>query len=80
MPETSGSPSGPEPPELSRTATKVSEELRRLGVASQVREMPESTRTAQEAAAAGTPRAVFSITPSELVRITSAVVAAVAAS
>ena len=172
MTEASGSPSGPEPPELSRTATKVSEELRRLGVASEVREMPESTRTAEEAAAAvgcdvaqivkslifrsvtadeavlvlvsgadrvdeavlagivgenverasanfvrertgyaiggvpplahsgpivtyldehlleqpvvwaaaGTPRAVFSITPSELVRITSAVVTAVAAS
>lgn len=39
-------------PELSRAATKVSEELQRLGVICEVKEMPESTRTAPEAAAA----------------------------
>jgi len=38
--------------ELSRAAARVAEELRRLEVPAEVREMPESTRTAAEAAAA----------------------------
>ncbi|MGO9660038.1 MAG: YbaK/EbsC family protein [Acidimicrobiales bacterium] len=38
--------------ELSRASARVAEELRRLGAAADVREMPESTRTAAEAAAA----------------------------
>jgi prolyl-tRNA editing enzyme YbaK/EbsC (Cys-tRNA(Pro) deacylase) len=38
--------------ELSGTATRFAEELRRRGVSSQVVEMPESTRSAAEAAAA----------------------------
>jgi len=38
--------------ELSRSSVRVAEELDRLGVASDVRHMPDSTRTAPEAAAA----------------------------
>ena len=38
--------------QLSRGSTRVAEELRRLGVTSDVKEMPESTRSAAEAAAA----------------------------
>jgi len=38
--------------ELSRTSARVADELRRLGATAEVREMPESTRTADEAAAA----------------------------
>lgn len=38
--------------ELSRGSALVAEELRRLGVSAEIREMPESTRTATEAAAA----------------------------
>jgi prolyl-tRNA editing enzyme YbaK/EbsC (Cys-tRNA(Pro) deacylase) len=38
--------------ELSRGSARVAEELRRLGITSAVLEMPESTRTAAEAAAA----------------------------
>ena len=38
--------------ELTGSAARVAEELRRLGLAGEVREMPESTRSAQEAAAA----------------------------
>jgi len=38
--------------ELSRGSARVAEELRRLGITSVVQEMPESTRTAAEAAAA----------------------------
>jgi len=37
---------------LSRGSVRVAEELRRLGVATEVKEMPESTRSAAEAAAA----------------------------
>ncbi|MGA3353388.1 MAG: YbaK/EbsC family protein [Acidimicrobiales bacterium] len=38
--------------ELSRGAARVADELHRLGVPSEVRQMPQSTRSAQEAAAA----------------------------
>jgi prolyl-tRNA editing enzyme YbaK/EbsC (Cys-tRNA(Pro) deacylase) len=38
--------------ELSRSSARVAEELNRLGAASEVRHMPDSTRTAPEAAAA----------------------------
>lgn len=38
--------------ELSRASARVAEELARLGATTEVREMPESTRTAAEAAAA----------------------------
>jgi prolyl-tRNA editing enzyme YbaK/EbsC (Cys-tRNA(Pro) deacylase) len=38
--------------ELSRGSVRVAEELRRLAVATEVKEMPESTRSAAEAAAA----------------------------
>lgn len=38
--------------ELSRSSARVADELRRLGAAGQVKEMPESTRSAAEAAAA----------------------------
>ncbi len=38
--------------ELSASANRVAEELLRLGVAGQVREMPDSTRSAADAAAA----------------------------
>jgi prolyl-tRNA editing enzyme YbaK/EbsC (Cys-tRNA(Pro) deacylase) len=38
--------------ELSRAPARVAEELRRLGAVTEVKEMPESTRTAAEAAAA----------------------------
>jgi prolyl-tRNA editing enzyme YbaK/EbsC (Cys-tRNA(Pro) deacylase) len=38
--------------ELSRASARVAEELRRLGATAEVREMPDSTRTAAEAAAA----------------------------
>jgi prolyl-tRNA editing enzyme YbaK/EbsC (Cys-tRNA(Pro) deacylase) len=38
--------------ELSRGSALVAEELRRLGISTKVREMPDSTRTAAEAAAA----------------------------
>ena len=38
--------------ELSRASARVAEELHRLGAAAEVREMPDSTRTAAEAAAA----------------------------
>jgi prolyl-tRNA editing enzyme YbaK/EbsC (Cys-tRNA(Pro) deacylase)/mannose-6-phosphate isomerase-like protein (cupin superfamily) len=37
---------------LARASSRVAEELRRLGATAEVREMPESTRTASEAAAA----------------------------
>jgi prolyl-tRNA editing enzyme YbaK/EbsC (Cys-tRNA(Pro) deacylase) len=38
--------------EMSRSSARVAEELNRLGAASEVRHMPDSTRTAPEAAAA----------------------------
>ena len=38
--------------EMSRSSARVAEELNRLGAASDVRHMPDSTRTAPEAAAA----------------------------
>ena len=38
--------------QLSRGPARIAEELRRLGVSCEVKEMPQSTRTAQEAAAA----------------------------
>ncbi len=38
--------------ELTGSAARVAEELRRLGLAGGIREMPESTRSAREAAAA----------------------------
>ncbi len=38
--------------EVGHGSARVAEELRRLGIASEVQEMPESTRTAAEAAAA----------------------------
>ena len=38
--------------QLSRGSTRVAEELHRLGITSDVKEMPESTRSAAEAAAA----------------------------
>lgn len=51
-PSLAGAGAGANGEGLSRASSRVAEELRRLGATAEVREMPESTRTATDAAAA----------------------------
>jgi hypothetical protein len=50
-----------------------------LGEDFRVLEFSESTRTAADAAAAGTPNAVFRLRPDDLVRLTGGILAPIAA-
>ncbi|MGF9818590.1 hypothetical protein [Brevibacillus agri] len=59
---------------VKESAQKVQAKLKELGYANQVVELPDSTRTA----AAGHPKAVFRLTPEQLVQMTNGQVACIA--
>jgi hypothetical protein len=60
-------------------ARRVESALRAGGASGEIRELDDSTRTAAEAAAAGTPHAVFPTSFDELVRLSAGRAADVAA-